>query len=195
MNIYRISVWGPCDSEPAVLSRLALAPDNVATVFAPSKDIANQVCYLVATRNLRHHSNYQDIDTFPLPVACILDTAQDPFMFESDIVNELTAEPILPAVNIADTQAAAGDLFRARCVKVEHRSDRNGTVCGQFWVYAPDPASANTVATEHGNTVGLFDLDEEAIRVELLPLEKTCVFWNIRMTMYDLHNKAAGGDA
>ena len=189
MNIYRINIWGPCQSEGTVLARQADTPDNSAIVVAASKDVANQLCYLVATRDAHGQSNYQEIDSFTSPVACILDTAQDPSAFEPDLVDDLIANPILPAASFPDTQIVAGALFFARCI------DSTGKTRGQYWVYAPDATSANVVVTEHGETIGLFNLDSEAIRVELYPLEKACVFWNVMMTMYKLHNNAAEGDA
>ncbi len=188
MNIYRINIWGPCQSEGDVLARRSDAPDNTATVVAPSKNVANQVCYLVATRDAHGQSNYQEIDSFTSPVACILDTAQDPFTFKSEIVADLIADPILPALGHPDTQTDAGALFFARC------TDSMGKTRGQFWIYAPDATSANIIATEHGDSVGLFKLDSEAIQVELYLLEKTCLFWNVAMTRYELHNKTAGSD-
>jgi hypothetical protein len=142
MNIYRINIWGPCRSERDVLARRSDPPDNTAIVVAPSKDIANQVCYLVATRDAHGQSNYQEIDSFASPVAGILDTTQEPFTFESDVVDDLIANPILPGVVHSDTQTAAAALFFAHC------TDNTGKTRGQFWVYAPDAASANIVATE-----------------------------------------------
>jgi len=183
MNIYSINIWGPCLTEGDVRERLSSPPDNTAVVLAPSKDIANQVCYLVATRNAHGQSNYQEIDSFSSPVACVLNTSEYPMTFDSDTVDELVADPILPQLSHPDTQTNDGALFFARCIEVASVTDNTGRTRGQFWVYAPDAYSANIVATEYGDSVGLFDLDEDAILVELFPLEKTCVFWNVRMIM------------
>jgi len=187
MNIYTINVWGPCLSESEVLDRRSKAPDNTATVFASSKEVANQVCYLVATRNVHgRQSNYQEIDGFLSPVACVLETAQDPITFESKVVEDLIANPILPSQGLIDTQHFASVLFFVRCIKIGDISDTTGTIRGQFWVYAPNAEYANAVATEYGDAMGLFDPDTEAIQVQLHRLEKTCVFWNVTIRVCDL---------
>jgi len=195
MRLYAISIWGPCQNEGDVLVRRSHAPDRTAAVIAPSKSLANQVCYLAATQGVPGQFNYQEIDSFAFCCACVLDTAGDPITFESDIVAELVADPILPPLSVPDTQTTDGALFFARCIEVANATDKTGRTCGQFWVYAPDAASANIIATEHGDSMANFDLDENAMRVELFPMEKTCVFWNVGMILYELHNNTAGGGA
>jgi hypothetical protein len=188
MNIYRINIWDPCQNEDDALACRSDPPDNKAVVFAPTKDIANQVCYLAATRDAQGQSNYQKIDGFSQAISCVLDTREDPIVFDATMVDDLLAVPILPKLDSLDTQAGPGMLFFTRCI------DNAGKTRGQFWAYAADRMSANIVATEHGDTVGMLDLDSEAIRVELYHIEKTCVFWNVEMVMYELHNNRKDGD-
>jgi len=193
MNIYSVRIWGCRQNERDVSACRSHMPDNTAVVIAPSRDVANQVCYLVAIRDKLRQSNYQEIDSFASSVACTLDTTEEPFIFESDLVDDLTTDPLLPALGQPETQMSAGAFLFCRCIEIACVSDRMGKIRGQFWVYAPDAVSANVVATEHGGTVGLFDLDMDTIRVELNPCEKTCVFWDVKMTVYETGDNAGGG--
>jgi hypothetical protein len=175
MNIYSVQVWGPCKDQSEVMSRRSLAPDNTATIIAPSNDIANQVCYLVSAGDVFGQSNYQEIDTYPTVISAILNTENEPIPFDSNIVHDLLTEPILPPLGQRDTQRQPGELFFARCHD-DSKSDR-----GRFWVYALDDLQANIVALAHGDAAGLFDSDSEAIQIDLYPYKETCVFWNIKL--------------
>ena len=172
MNIYKINIWGPCENADEAFDRRLGTPDNTAIVFAKTKDIANQVCYLVSTRKARFQSNYQEIDSYTQAIPCVLYADEEPFMFEEDFVNSLIAEQILPPLTIPDKQYQPGILYFARC------TDDSGKCRGEFWAYAPDAEIANLLITEHGHDSFLFDLNTEAIKVELYPFEKTSVFWN-----------------
>ena len=180
MNIYRINIWGPYQNENEVLSRRADKCDDTAVVFAPTRDVANQVCYLAATRNARGQSTYQEIDSLARVTACVLSTREDPIVFDAKVVEGLLSEPILPRLDSPDTQANSGALFAARCV------DSVENTRGEFWVYAEDEISANAVVTEHGENHRMFALESEAIRVELCPMEQACVFWNVETIQYSL---------
>jgi hypothetical protein len=180
MNIYRINIWGPSPNESAVLARRSGALDNTAVVFARTKDLANQVCYLVSTRNAQGQSNYQEIDTFSEAIYGVLDTSEEPIVFEETIVDDLLRNPILPKMHVPDTKVQPGTLFLARYI------DHAEKLRGRLWVYALDASTANTIATEHGDALGLFKLDSDAVRVELHPMTQTCVFWNAEMVQYEL---------
>ena len=194
MNVYRINIWGPCQTESDVLARRSHGPDDTAVVFAPTNNIANQVCYLAATRAARGQSDYQEIDSFTQAVPSVLETGEDPFVFEPDVLDDLARDPVLPQLGFPDVQVGPGMLFFARCVQIAELTDRTGRTRGQFWVYAADERSANIVTTEHGEHLGLFDLDSEAIQVELYPMEQVCVFWNVGMVQYELHRDRLGSD-
>jgi len=191
MNIYNINIWGPCPTEKEARARRPGPPDARALVFAPTMDIANQICYAVATRDARHHSNYQEIDSYSEPVPCVWVAVQETvwFWFEETVINDLLAEPILPKLRIADHQRQPGTLYLANCI------DEAGTLRGQFWVYAADAMTANTILVEHVDIIGLFDHDSETMRVELESVMATCccVFWNVDVARYDLHTEISGG--
>ncbi len=179
MNIYKINIWGPCENADEAFNRHLGTPDNTAIVFAKAKDIANQVCYLISTREARFQSNYQEIDSYTQAIPCVLHTDEEPFMFEEDFVNNLIAEQILPPLTIPDKQYKPGILYFACC------KDDSGKQRGEFWVYAPNAETANLLVTEYGHNSRLFDLDSEAIRVELYHIEKTCVFWNADICLWN----------
>jgi len=184
LNIYRVNIWGPCKSEQEVLVRRQSSPDDKAIVLAPTINIANQVCYLASIRSQKadQRSNYQEIDTFSMTISYIIDTKDEPITFKPEIVQELLTDPILPQMKMSDIQNQPGRLFFAHCTDGEDKKK----VRGQFWVYALDDVTANTVVTEHGNRLGIFDLDVNAILVELYPFKDTCVFWNADLIEYDM---------
>ncbi len=188
LNIYSINIWEACSSEQEVLVSRQSSPDNKAIVLATTVDIANQVCYLVSTHTRKLHdvdrnvSNYQEIDSFSKTISCIIDTKDEPITFKPEIVQELLTEPILPKMKMSDIQNQPGRLFFAHCTDGEDKKK----VRGQFWVYALDDVIANTIVTEHGNRLGIFDLDVDAILVELYPFKDTCVFWNADLIEYDM---------
>ena len=73
-------------------------------------------------------------------------------------------------------------LFYINCI------DSAGNTCAHFWVYAADEMDANIIATEHGDTTELFNLDTDAIQVELYTIEQTCVFLNAEKINYSFLN-------
>ena len=173
MNIYLIDVWGPSQEEEVEAHRSDM-PDSTAVVFAPTKNIANQVCYLAATRDAQGQSTYHEIRCFSQAVSCVLGAGREPIVFGDTIVKGLLGDPILPELDSPDIQTVPGSLFCAHCV------DETGATRGDLWVYSADGLSANVVATEYADAMDLFDLDTEAIRVDLHPVAQTCVFWDVR---------------
>ena len=114
MNIYRVYIWGPCDSEEDVQSRRAEGADNVAVVISPSIDIANQVCYLVAADGKFGQSTYQEIEGFSANTQCIVELLNDPRVFDSKIIEDLIQHPILPAIGHAEDGLDNGSLYHAK---------------------------------------------------------------------------------
>ncbi len=180
MNIYRVYIWGPCDSEEDVQSRRAEGADNVAVVVAPSLDIANQVCYLVASGGKFGQSTYQEIEGFSANTQCIVESLNDPRVFDSEIIEDLIQHPKLPAIGHAEDDLDSGYLYSAKCI-----SDAE-IALGEFWAFSIDDTTANILVTEHGNQVGLFDLDTDSIKVELLKEDKVCVFWGGNIKLYSI---------
>ncbi len=181
MNIYMIEIWGPCET-PEEVQRLRGGPrTDEAVVFAPSKDIANQLCYLVSTRERQFKPNYQQIDTFAHPISCILHTNLMPVTFPDEIVGDLLKEPIMKPLKVPDTQHEGGALFFVRCIDDTKEGEK--VLKAEFWVYDRDEAAARQLASEYGSSSGFFEPGDPGrgrIRIELLPMTKACVFWNVR---------------
>jgi hypothetical protein len=178
MNIYMIEIWGPCETTEEVGRLRNGSCTDEAVVFAPTKDVANQLCYLVSTRDMHFKPNYQQIDTFPHPISCILHTNLMPVTFTDEIANGLTSEPLLPPVKTPDTQAEPGALFFARCIDESKETEK--ILKAEFWVYDRDSDSARRLASAYGATGGFFDPAGDRIDIELIPMTKACVFWNVK---------------
>ncbi len=147
-------------------------------MFAQTKDVASQLCYLVSTRDMRFKPNYQEIDTFAHPISCILHTNLMPVTFPDEIVEGLIEEPIMPPLKVPDTQQERGTLFFVRCIDELNAAEK--ILKAEFWVYDRDQGSARQLATEYGFSCGLLAPGREPVRIELLPMVKACVFWNVK---------------
>ena len=171
MYLYWVDIWGPFASETEAMNR-GQTPDNHALVIAPERNIANQVCYLVATKDARGQSNYQEIELAREVTACVLRAVDEPVLFEPGMVEELRSDPILPRLKGIDGGDGLGQLFGATCF-----SDSKEELC-HFWIFAQDGLTANNVAIEYGSSLNQFDPDSEEIQVRLDIVEETAVFWN-----------------
>jgi hypothetical protein len=178
MHIYMIDIWGPCENAEEVQQLRKGAPSDEAIVFAPTKDIANQLCYLVSTREKQFKPNYQEIDTFVYPISCILQTNLMPVTFSDDIVRTLLKEPMMAPLKVPDTQKEPGVLFFAQIT--DETDDVEKKLKAEFWVYDRDEQAARDPAARYGESCGLFDLGRESIRIELVPMKRSCVFWNVK---------------
>jgi hypothetical protein len=183
MNIYMVDIWGPCPTTEEV-TRLRSGPrTDMAVAFAPTKDIANQLCYFLSTRELQFQPNYQEVNTFAYPISCILHTNLMPVTFADEIVKGLIDEPVMPALKMPDTQKEPGMLFFARCIDESKEAEK--VLKAEFWIYDRDEAAARQLAFEYGSSCGCFDPNRDRVRVELLPMVKACVFWNVKMVQPD----------
>ena len=55
-------------------------------------------------------------------------------------------------------------------------------------MYSSDDVTANILVTEHGDQMGLFDLDADSIKIDLFQEERVTVFWGGKMKMYSTTN-------
>lgn len=179
MNIYMVDIWGPCPtSEEVALLRKGPRTDG-AIAFAPTKDIANQLCYFVSTRQMQFKPNYQEINTFTHPISCILQTNLMPVAFSDDIVQGLLSEPIMPVLKVPDTQQEPGALFFARCI--DPSGEKGLVLKGEFWIYDRDKTAARQLASEYASASGFFKPGKGDAKIEMLPMTKACIFWNVQM--------------
>ncbi len=179
MNIYVVDIWGPCETADEVKRLRSGSRTDEAVAFAPTKDIANQLCYFVSTRTMQFKPNYQEVNSFAHPISCILHTNLMPVAFSEEIVKGLLEEPVMPPLKVPDTQQEPGALFFARCIDEAKEAEK--ILKAEFWVYDRDEVAARQLAFEYGKSSGCFDPGRERVRVELLPMAKACVFWNAKM--------------
>jgi hypothetical protein len=101
-----------------------------------------------------------------------------PVTFSDDIVRTLLKEPMMAPLKVPDTQKEPGVLFFAQIT--DETDDVEKKLKAEFWVYDRDEQAARDPAARYGESCGLFDLGRESIRIELVPMKRSCVFWNVK---------------
>jgi hypothetical protein len=98
MKLFRISVWGPCETEQQVQARRTGPADGIAFVSASTKAVANDICYFVSNMiaskgqgkdKLDCSPNYQMIDELVKGPRLLMHSAEMALIFDDD---ELLAE-------------------------------------------------------------------------------------------------------
>ncbi len=175
MNLYLIKVWGPCDSEAEVRSRLNRKYDSIACVTAPSKSVANQMCYIISTRNNKTKPNHQKIIQIMTPQPFVIGYNVDVFRFTQDAVKKMQKTPVLTrSSKLYDaTDEPAYSLYQVNFSPVKKPELKD-----DFWIHAESEETARDIFYSFFEGIGFAKTIRNGHSATVTEVIDPCVFWN-----------------
>lgn len=183
MRLYDVEIWGPFASPAGAPAAFDHPCDSTALAWVPSRSVANDLCYGLATEKCREWSTYQTVANLPKELGVVITAAESFRTFEDSLVEDLVREPLLDssAQLSVDPNDDERRLFLAAWV-VEQPERRSGSL----YVYAGSDEAANLLAVEAGEVQGLFRPEEEAIQVVISEITSALILMNPQTLRFPL---------
>ncbi len=174
MNLYLIKVWGPCDSEQEVRLRLDNDCDSIACVTAPSKSVANQMCYIISTRNDKAKPNHQEIIQIASPQPFVIGYNVDVFPFTQDAVKKMQDTPVLTrSSELYDAVVKpAYSLYQVNFSPVKKPELKD-----DFWIHAESKETARDIFYNFFEGIGFAKNIRNGLSATVTEVIDPCVFW------------------
>ena len=201
MNLYKIAVWGPCNTADDVRTRMKQAAEYTAFVCAPDRNTANDMCYLVSNmlhsknkkrKGISYRPNYQLIDTLLDCPPFILHSPEFVLDFDDELLEEVKGLTT-PDADLADSRHSSKsssqtrkDLFSVEVYRYKKNMEAENEPCGSHWAYVSDKEAANAVTVSCLDGLLGIDPDEVPTHVLVHDIALPVVIWNPKILHFEM---------
>ena len=174
MNLYLIKIWGPCDSEEELRPRLDNECDHITCVTAPSINIADQMCYLVSTRNSKATLNHQETIQIANPHPFMMGHEVDVFIFKQNTIAQLRNNPVIRRpVKLVDRNIDVPN----KLYQVSLALKKDSAETWDLWAYTDSAENVQSLFMQLMHKVGIEKMDKETCTLAIDEVIMPYVFW------------------